>query len=91
MNILSVEKEMLPLLPLKRVEKQTATDKGILLARLYEAVLRGNTYKSKCTLYVQTTEGVRKVNTTIWYASESHVCLKGGITIPVRCIVDVEV
>lgn len=84
-----IEKEMLPYLPLKRVDKVEPISKGILHAKLNDAANRGNLYKSKCTLFLQSTEGIHKVHTTIWYASESHICLKGGITIPIHCVVDV--
>lgn len=89
MEAKTIEKEMVPYLLLKKVEKNEPILKEILQSKLQEATNRGNLYKSKCTLFLQSTEGIHKVHTTIWYASESHICLKGGITIPIHCIVDV--
>lgn len=91
METMMIEKEMLAMLPLKSADCPTAIDREVLRDKLNEAALLGNTYKSKCTLTIQTADGARKVNTTVWYASDNHVCLKGGITIPVKCIVNLEI
>lgn len=49
----------------------------------------GNAYKHKLKILFQTTEGRWAVYTTIWFATEIHIQLKGGVVIPVKAIEDV--
>lgn len=82
-----IEKEQLPLLPLYPIKERNSSD---FTLRLNEAVLLSNTDKNKCKITVLSHNGLITVNTTIWYASNEHICLKGGITVPIKCIYDIE-
>jgi hypothetical protein len=50
----------------------------------------GNAFKVKAKIIFQTLEGLKSVHTTIWGVSETHVALKGGVTLPVHAIVEVQ-
>ncbi|MCG9910633.1 MAG: hypothetical protein MH137_04960 [Flavobacteriales bacterium] len=68
----------------------TSGEKEIRFAKLEKAMLLGNGYKAKVKIVFQTTEGLRKVETTVWEASENQLMLKGDVLIPIHAIVDVE-
>jgi len=87
MVTIQIEKEQLPLLPLFPVRERNNTD---LTSKLNEAVFLSNNDKNKCKITLLSHDGFICVNTTIWYASNEHICLKGGITIPIKCIYDIE-
>lgn len=54
------------------------------------AMLSGNLYKTKTTIYFITANGPRSVTTTVWHSTQAHVVLKGGTVIPIRAIEDVK-
>jgi hypothetical protein len=54
---------------------------------LHKAMILGNEYHYKVKIIFQTDEGdTKSVETTVWYASDKFVMLKGARTIPVQCI-----
>jgi hypothetical protein len=58
---------------------------------LMKAQALGNLYRQKVTITYQLMFGeVQKVQTTVWAVSEHYVTLKGGITIPIHAIMEVE-
>lgn len=61
-----------------------------LLHRLYYAMRLGNLHHVKVRLYFRAVEGEFMVQTTVWSCDTYNVCLKGGIWIPVRNILRVE-
>ena len=50
----------------------------------------GNGYKSKCKIYFEDNEGIKMVETTVWFADNDHVVLKGDNRIPLSNIVKIE-
>ena len=60
------------------------------LRRLASAGRLGNEFKAKATITFNTTEGHKKVYTTVWSVTEKYVQLKNGIHIPIKCIVEIE-
>ena len=58
---------------------------------LERATTLGNAYHSKVIIDFETTDGTKEVDTTIWATTEKHILLKGGITIPIHCILDIRV
>lgn len=59
---------------------------------LQKAERLGNTYKGKVKMIFLTADGqLMAVRTTIWAADFDHITLKGGIHIPTRAILDVEI
>jgi hypothetical protein len=65
----------------QRKQRQRAID---------NAMLTGNLYKTKTTIYFVTADGPRSVTTTVWHSTQAHVVLKGGTVIPIRAIQDVK-
>ncbi|WP_129713602.1 hypothetical protein [Pedobacter sp. SYP-B3415] len=63
---------------------------GDITEKLQAAARLGNTYKSKTVLTFNTFSGPKKVETTVWSATEGFVQLKHGIHIPVSGIIEVE-
>ncbi|PST82102.1 hypothetical protein C7T94_14955 [Pedobacter yulinensis] len=61
-----------------------------LFEKLQVATRLGNTYKSKTMLTFNTLNGPKKVETTVWSATEAFVQLKHGIHIPVAGIIEVD-
>ncbi|MBS1651721.1 MAG: hypothetical protein JSU07_06890 [Bacteroidetes bacterium] len=60
------------------------------LERLKTALILGNGFKHKVKIIFQADNGHKvMVNTTIWFVSDTHVSLKGGIIIPIRSIEEV--
>lgn len=51
-----------------------------------QAMRFGNNEKGKIALIFDTTDGTKKVETTVWSVTENNVLLKKGITVPIRAI-----
>ena len=58
--------------------------------KLKRAERLGNIYKSKAKIAFKSIEGIFRVETTVWAATEKFVSLKGGVLIPIHCIKGVE-
>lgn len=46
-------------------------------------------FSLKARIFFETEEGTKEVRTAIWAATENHIVLKGGATLPICCIKDV--
>jgi hypothetical protein len=62
-----------------------------LIAKLYRAMRLGNGWLQKVAIYFHTQSGPRKIETTVWSASDKYISIKGGVTIPVSCIFRVDI
>lgn len=60
-----------------------------LKEKMKQAERVGNAYKGKVFITFATTNGNKKVETTVWNASEGHIQLKAGTMIPIESIVDI--
>jgi hypothetical protein len=58
--------------------------------RLYLAMLLGNNYSSEARIVFNTLEGYKQILSTIWATTEKFILLKGGNTIPLEAIAEVE-
>jgi len=58
--------------------------------RLASAQRLGNEFKAKATITFNTTEGHKRVTTTVWAVTEKYIQLKNNIHIPIKCIVDID-
>ena len=75
------------------VNKIITADIGLsteLLDRLATAPRLGNEFKSKATITFNTTEGPKKVSTTVWSVTERYIQLKNNIHIPIKSLIDIE-
>jgi HKD family nuclease len=61
-----------------------------LQEKLVNAVRLGNTFKTKVTITFMTADGPKKVETTIWNATEEYIELKGGILIATKSLLSIE-
>lgn len=59
-------------------------------AMLQDAVRLGNEFKSKVAIAFNTTDGPKKVETTVWSLTEKYIQIKNGILIPLNTILAVE-
>ncbi|RMG72524.1 MAG: hypothetical protein D6722_05305 [Bacteroidetes bacterium] len=89
--ILSIPKEEIPALRFPSQDVlQDQEAMALRQQRLEEASVRGNMLKDKVKLVLQTTEGPRMVETTVWNAGHSYISLKYGMKVPIRAILDVQ-
>jgi uncharacterized protein (UPF0248 family) len=89
----------IPLIPKEEVGKFKFVSHDVLssdmarkdrFSKLEKAMLLGNNYKGKVIITFETVEGVRKVETTVWEATEDQLMIKSDVMIPIHAIVDVE-
>lgn len=52
-------------------------------ADLEKATMFGNAYKGKIKIIFEDSEGLKKVETTIWATTEKNIILKQGVTVPI--------
>jgi hypothetical protein len=50
---------------------------------LEKATTLGNAYRGKIKIIFEDSEGLKKVETTIWATTEKNIILKQGITVPI--------
>ncbi len=85
--------ELIPkeeILRYKLVSAPVKQAKELFFEKLNGALRLGNAFKAKANLIFNTTEGPKKVETTVWNVSPDFVELKGGVVIPVQSILEVE-
>ncbi len=70
---------------------KSSEDQKRRLGQLNQATSLGNLEHGKVHIRFATTEGICEVHTTIWHADEKHIVLKGGQSIPTRCILEVKI
>lgn len=59
---------------------------------LCQALILGNSYQCKVKIIFQTSDtSLQQVETTIWAISEDFIFLKGGVFIPVKAILTLEI
>lgn len=85
-----IEKESITSLQFKGCD--VLADQGAKKLReqdLHRAMLLGNAYKNKVKIIFESIAGLNMVNTTIWATTDKNVVLKGGLLIPICCIMEV--
>jgi HKD family nuclease len=60
-----------------------------LRTKLSNALRLGNEFKSKCSIAFQTTEGAKRIETTVWTLTDSYLQIKNGVVIPLNSLIDV--
>lgn len=89
-EIVTVPKESISTMTFSMANLKAPNLKELLFNKIVQAKKLGNTYKSKVVIMFQTPEGPKQTETTIWSACSDFIQLKGGVTIPVRSIIDVK-
>lgn len=88
--IQTVQKEEIPMLKFAAEDALAEPEaRAERLLKLEKARLLGNGYKGKVQITFLTQDGPRKVETTVWEASEDQLILKGDVLIPIHSIIDV--
>lgn len=59
------------------------------LDQLRYAVRLGNEFKGKSVITFETSQGPRRVETTVWSLTDHYLTLKGGTAIPLNSVTDV--
>lgn len=81
--IQQIEKEAIPQLVFPT---SVQTGSTALSSELEQATTLGNLYHNKVKIFFQALQGSFVVETTIWASTSAYICLKGGITLPVKAI-----
>lgn len=79
-----VEKEDIPSLTFN--VKTKVKQKADLIKDLISATTLGNIHHGKVAIIFEDDEGLKQVETTIWCTADDHICLKGGIWLPINRI-----
>lgn len=87
MTIELIEKEAIDVTKIIKAETDLS---GELTDRLASAPRLGNEFKSKATITFNTTDGPKKVVTTVWSVTEKYIQLKNNIHIPIKSLIDIE-
>lgn len=90
-NIATVQKEQLN--TLRFYKNEVILEKVLQAIRQFDlnrALVLGNIDHNKVTIIFKIADGsLLQVKTTIWAVTDDYVCLKGGINVPIKAIVDI--
>lgn len=84
-----IEKEIISTLSFKNTEIESQSPD--LIKKLKNATSLGNLHRNKCRIIFKDSEGLKAVETTIWSTGKHYICLKGGMWLPIRNILDVRI
>lgn len=87
-----IEKENISnfLFPQEEVLKDDFAKQERLL-NIYRGIKLGNTLKNKVEIIFEDVLGIKKVETTIWGATDNYIILKSNLLIPIHRIYSVNV
>jgi hypothetical protein len=69
---------------------KAAEDHAVELKNKLESALRlGNEFKSKANITFMTTDGPKRVETTVWNVTPDYIELKGGIIISTHSLLEI--
>lgn len=84
-----IEKEIIASLTFK--DSKAESQNPDLLKKLKNATSLGNLHRNKCRIIFRDSKGLKAVETTIWSTGKHYICLKGGMWLPIRNIIDVKI
>lgn len=58
--------------------------------KLERALRLGNEFKSKTYITFQTDQGPKRIETTVWTLTDEFIQIKGGVTIPLKSLINIE-
>ncbi len=61
-----------------------------LIDQINKATQLGNSQKGKVSIFFQSDQGLKRVETTIWAAGSKFICLKGAVWIPIANLVEIQ-
>ena len=83
-----IEKEVISSLSFQ--SKETVEQHPELLTQIKAATRLGNAFRGKVHIYFEDDSSRKYVNTTIWAYGSKYICLKGGVWIPIRRILEIK-
>ena len=87
----AIEKENISQIKFKEDFKfRDKEEKTKLNYLLHNAMVLGNISHGKVKIIFESNEGTKQVETTVWAATKNNIVLKGGVVIPIDCIMDVK-
>ncbi|HLU88229.1 MAG TPA: hypothetical protein VKZ51_00245 [Cyclobacteriaceae bacterium] len=90
-NITTVQKEQLN--SFRFYQTEVISEQVLQRLRKFDldrALVLGNIDHNKVTIVLKTIDGaLLQVKTTVWAVTDDYVCLKGGIYVPIKAIVDI--
>jgi len=91
-DILKIKKEDIKNLKFPKADVlNSAKDKSRRQIKLENATRLGNIEHYKVKIIFQDSEGSKLVHTTIWATTEKNISLKGGVTIPINRIREINI
>lgn len=72
-----------------KVIKAPEDHSDLLRHKLNGALRLGNEFKSKSTIVFQTTEGPKRIETTVWTLTDDYLQIKSGMVIPLNSLIDI--
>lgn len=70
--------------------KAPEDQRSMLRLKLNNALRLGNEFKSKCSIAFQTSEGPKRIETTVWTLTEDYLQIKNGVVIPLTSLIDID-
>lgn len=83
-----IEKESIPNLSFTQSRATQQADD--LIDQINKATQLGNSQKGKVSIFFQSDQGLKRVETTIWAAGSKFICLKGAVWIPIANLVEIQ-
>ncbi len=82
-----IEKESIPELSfLHSKAKKQSVD---IVEQINKATQLGNSQKGKVSIFFESDQGLKRVETTVWAAGSKFICLKGAVWIPIANLVEI--
>ena len=89
-QIAIINKESIPKLqfhPIEVISDEKAREERS--RKLHLGMILGNAYKTKVRIIFKGLNRINAVDTTIWATTDKNIVLKGGVLLPVSCILQV--
>lgn len=72
-----------------KITKAPEDQSTMLRRKLKNALRLGNEFKSKSTIVFQTSEGPKRIETTVWTLTDDYLQIKNGVVIPLNSLIDI--
>ena len=86
-NAQLIEKESIP--QLSFYQSKAINQAEDLQDQINKATQLGNSQKGKVSIFFESDQGLKRVETTIWAAGTKFICLKGAVWIPIANLLEI--
>ena len=91
-NIQVIEKEEISKLKFPSSEVLISDEqKSMRNQHVHNGMKLGNNHRSKVKIIFEDSEGIKAVETTIWFGTDHSISLKGGTIIPLHRVHDIRI